>query len=204
MQSISISLFPVESRPYGLSYGEWSVKWWQWLLSVPISSNPAYDASGKYANVNQNDRNVLFLCQTVDGFKVDNASQNRTIFMQAGKSIFMPIINWVSISDVDGQTNEEMISIAKKRMDVVAELEVKIDGVETRTRLKEYRVQSPFFEMILPKENIFQISPGLRRLVADGYWLFIKPLEKDTEITTYASCSSGANRFGISYQIRLI
>ena len=55
MQSTSIPLFPIESRPYGLTYGEWSARWWQWLLSVPKSRSPAVDASGDNANVNQND-----------------------------------------------------------------------------------------------------------------------------------------------------
>ena len=41
MKSLPISIFPIESKPYGLSYGDWSVRWWKWLLSIPKSDNPS-------------------------------------------------------------------------------------------------------------------------------------------------------------------
>jgi hypothetical protein len=131
-------------------------------------------------------------------------AQDRTIFMRAGRSVFMPIINWVSVLYIDGHTDEDLVSIAKKKMDVVSELELMIDGMRMKEGLEQYRAQSPFFEMMLPKDNIFQLTPGIIRLVADGYWLFLKPLEKNIKLTTYGSCSSGLNKFGINYQITLI
>ena len=204
MQSTSISLFPIESRPYGLSYGEWSARWWQWLLSVPRSESPAVDASGDNASVNQVDPNVFFLCQTVESIQEGRAARDRTIFMRAGKSVFMPIINWISILNVDGQTDEELASVAKKRMDVVSELEVTIDGVSIKEGLERYRTRSPFFDMIVPEDNIFQLSSGLRRFVADGYWIFLEPIENDIKLTTYGSCSSGVNKFGMNYHITII
>ena len=204
MQSTSISLFPIESRPYGLTYGEWSARWWQWLLSVPKSRSPAVDASGDNANVNQNDPNVFFLCQSVESIQEGRPAQDRTVFVRAGRSVFMPIINWVSIMNVDGQTDEELASVATKRMDVVSELEVIIDGVTIEEGLKRYRTRSPFFDMMVPEDNIFQLPSGFRRLVADGYWIFLKPIEKEIKLTTYGSCSSGVNKFGINYHITLI
>src|SRR5262245_29132534 len=33
-------VLPVESHPYGLTYGEWSAKWWQFVLSIPAPNNP--------------------------------------------------------------------------------------------------------------------------------------------------------------------
>jgi hypothetical protein len=200
-QPESVSLFPIDTRPYGLTYGEWSARWWQWLLSIPRSSSPAFDATGYNANVNQDDSNVFFLCQTVDSIQEGGAVQHRTIFMRARRSVFMPIINWVSILDVDGQTDEELSSVAKKRMDVVSELDVKINGISIKQGLNRYRAISPFFTMMLPEDNIFNLSPGFRGFVADGYWIFLKPTEKDIKLTTYGSCSSGLNKFGINYHI---
>jgi hypothetical protein len=40
--------------------------------------------------------------------------------------------------------------------------------------------------------------------VSDGYWIFLKPLEKDTKLATFGSCSSGENKFGINYEITLV
>jgi hypothetical protein len=204
MSSASVSLFPIDSKPYGLTYGQWSAKWWHWLLSIPRSKSPAIDEDGQNANVNQHDSNVFFLCQTVESMRGGKTAQDRTIFMRAGRSVFMPIINWVSVLYIDGHTDEDLVSIAKKKMDVVSELELMIDGMRMKEGLEQYRARSPFFEMMLPKDNIFQLTPGIIRLVADGYWLFLKPLEKNIKLTTYGSCSSGLNKFGINYQITLI
>ena len=67
-----------------------------------------------------------------------------TIFMGAGKSVFMPIINWISILNVDGQTDEELASVAKKRMDVVSELEVTIDGYPLKKDSSDTGPDLPF------------------------------------------------------------
>lgn len=64
--------------------------------------------------MNQFDPNVLFLCQTIDSIKEDRTTQDRAITMRTGRSVFMPIINWVSVLHVDGQTDEELVSVAKK------------------------------------------------------------------------------------------
>jgi len=204
MKSLPISVFPIESSPYGLTYSEWSARWWQWLLSVPRSRSPAFDRSGDNANVNQFDPNVFFLCQTIDSIKEDRTTQDRAITMRAGRSVFMPIINWVSVLHVDGQTDEELVSVAKKRMDVVSELQVVIDGVTIKEGLEQYRVGSPSFDVVVPEDNIFGLSPGLRHFVSQGYWIFLKPLEKNTKLSTFGSCSSGINKFGINYDITLL
>lgn len=204
MQFISVPVFPIDSRPYGLTYGEWSARWWQWLLSVPKTLSPAFDVAGENAHMNQNDANVFFLCQTTDSVKARKTSQNRVINLKSGRSIFMPIINWISVLNVDGHTEEELVSTAKKKMDVVSELEVTIDGVTVNAGLDGYRVRSPFFDTVVPEDNIFGLPAGIGHFVSDGYWIFFKPLKKDIKISTYGSCSSGVNKYGISYEICLI
>ena len=32
---LPIAVFPANSKPYGLTYGDWTAKWWQWGYSVP-------------------------------------------------------------------------------------------------------------------------------------------------------------------------
>jgi hypothetical protein len=201
MEAASISLFPINTRPYGLTYGEWSAKWWQWLLSIPRSISPAFDPTGHNTNINQNDPNVFFLCQTIESMQEGDSIQDRTVSVKAGKSIFMPIINWISILNIDGQTDEELASVAKKKMDVVSELKVRIDEITIEEGLTRYRAQSPFFDMIVQEDNIFHLTPGSTRFVADGYWLFIRPRKNDIKLTTYGSCSSGVNKFGVNYYI---
>lgn len=199
-----LSMFPIWSRPYGLSYGEWSARWWQWLLSIPRSKNPAFDNSGANANVNQRDPNVFFLCQTIDSTEgTRTPTLNRKVTVNYGRSILMPIINWVSVLHLDGETDGELVSVAKKRMDVVSTLVLTIDGVSVEEAFERYRAVSPSFDMVLSEDNILGLPPGPRHLVSDGYWIFLRCLEKNTKLSTFGSCSSGVNKFGISYDITL-
>ena len=52
--SLPIAVFPANSKPYGLAYGEWTAKWWQWAYSIPKDINPAYDDTGKNCAQKQN------------------------------------------------------------------------------------------------------------------------------------------------------
>jgi hypothetical protein len=201
MQSLSISIFPIHSKPLGYTYGEWSARWWQWLLSIPKSKNPALDSTGANAHINQIYPNVFFLCQTYqEGVP---SIPNRTVTVPAGRSIFMPIINWISIMHNDGETDQELIQIANKRMDVVANLQITINELTLKDGLKEYRAQSAFFDIALPEDNIVALPPGLTRAVSDGYWLFLKPLEDNIKITSFGSCSSGLTKIGVSYNLSI-
>jgi hypothetical protein len=40
----------------------------------------------------------------------------------------------------------------------------------------QYRVQSGFFDMTIPKDNFIQNNPGIWKTFVDGYWIFVKPL----------------------------
>ena len=37
------NVLPPNSNPFGLSYAEWSVKWWQWVFSLPATNSPILD-----------------------------------------------------------------------------------------------------------------------------------------------------------------
>src|SRR5258708_13365044 len=37
---------PPNSSPYGASYAEWAVRWWQWSLAIPASTNPILHTTG--------------------------------------------------------------------------------------------------------------------------------------------------------------
>ena len=136
-----------------------------------------------------------FLCQTIDTAKsASRMIPERKVTVRAGTSILMPIINWISVWHEDGETDENLSSVAAARMDVVSRLEVTINGVRLNRGLDRYRVRSPFFNMMLPKDNVLNLPSGSRRFVSDGYWLFLTSLEENTKISTFGSCSSGAEQ----------
>ncbi|MGH9979747.1 MAG: hypothetical protein ACRD8Z_28485, partial [Nitrososphaeraceae archaeon] len=36
-------IYLVDSEPFGIPYYKWTESWWNWLISIPSSSNPALD-----------------------------------------------------------------------------------------------------------------------------------------------------------------
>jgi hypothetical protein len=147
----------------------------------------------------KNTRMYSFLCQTNENTVPHTPT--RAVTIPKGTSIFMPIINWISILHIDGETDQELTEIANKEMDVVANLEITIDGLRIKNGLEEYRILSPCFEIWLPRDNIVASSPGMRRAISDGYWLFLKSLETDTIISSFGSCSSCVTKIGVNYNL---
>jgi len=178
---------------------EWSIRWWRWLLSIPRVHNPALDSTGMKSGVSQENVGVFFLCQTLGNSKTQ-------IFRKAsvprGKTLFMPIINWISVSGIDGDTLQQLNSVAKKKIDAVTDLQLKVNGraIEDIGRL---RIRSPCFDVVLPEDNILGLVSGRRTCVSDGYWVFLKPEGNAMTLRTFGSCSSGVNKIGIAYYLTI-
>ena len=163
------AIFPADSQPYGLTYGEWTAKWSQWAESIPTENNPMLDETGEDCAQAQNQTGpVWFLAGTSGG------SAERRCTIPAGKAILIPVINNVNIRAAS-ETDEELLAGAKNPVDSVTILEFSIDGVPLQD-IWNYRLQSPFFDVTLPNDNVFGISAGTYRAVADGYWVFLQPL----------------------------
>ena len=52
-ENVNPSVFPADFKPYGLTYGDWTAKFWQWLHSIPKPDNPAADPTGKNCALKQ-------------------------------------------------------------------------------------------------------------------------------------------------------
>jgi hypothetical protein len=176
-------VFPLDSNPYGNSYGEWSARWWQWALSIPVATNPVLDETGANCAEGQSGP-VWFLAGSFFG-----GTFERTCSIPPGKALFLPIVNaafGAAVGDCD-PTNPGvpcdvavLRQAAKESMDPVT-IEASIDGVPLRG-LIDYRVQSPVFSVSLPEGNVPE-SLGLpapsgtyEPMVSDGYWLMFIPL----------------------------
>jgi hypothetical protein len=116
----------------------------------------------------------------------------------------MPIINWISILHHDGETEKELLDKAIQSMNIVGEMMISMNGVTLRNQLHDFRVLSPFFDIELPEDNIVGLSPGKRRAVSDGYWVFLRPLQTGGYLNSFGSCSSGSTRIGAYYEINLV
>ena len=193
---MTFDLFAKNSKPYGISFSDWTMNWWKWLLLIPIANSPAYDWTGRKALTNQTNRDVVYFCQTVEG------SQKRPVRLvnrALNKAILMPVINWISVQYEDGDTDNELKDKAKQKIDLVGNMCVRINGEVIKEDLFKFRVQSPFFELSLVENNVIGVKPGIRRFFSDGYWLFLKPSLYIQRIDSYATCSSGATKIKVSY-----
>jgi hypothetical protein len=166
----SQSIYPINSKQYGLTYGEWTAKWWQWASSIPTKDNPTTDENGEKCAVGQNDPNVWFLAGTGGG------EATRACTIPAGKAIFFPVLNVeCDYLSQDLKTESDLRKCAKADQDKATNLQATVDGVAIPD-LKMYRVQSPLFNMTLPNDNVFAAPPGTTQAVSDGFWILLKPL----------------------------
>jgi hypothetical protein len=163
-------VFSPDSTPYGITYGEWTAKWWQWSFSMPESDNPLVDDTGKNCAKNQSGP-VWFLAGTGGG------SVSRECTVPAGKGILIPIINVEcdSASDSSLDTEEELRACAKADQDQVIEKEIIVDGIKIED-LDKYRFQSPLFNLTFPENNIAGLMPQTSKAVSDGFWVLLEPL----------------------------
>jgi hypothetical protein len=160
----------VRVETYGATYGEWSARWWQWVLSIPTAINPILDATG--ANCDQGQKNgeddVWFLAGDFGG------SATRACTIPVGKPIFFPLINQVAFQPTGGETLLDLRRLISASINNVSVLECTIDGVAL-TNLFAFRVHSPSFSLVAPPGGLLH-GGATDPMVSDGYWLLVSPL----------------------------
>ena len=186
---------PIDSNPYGNSYGEWSARWMQWFFSIPQGTNPALDPTGAFCAQGQTGK-VWFLAGSLL-----NGSFTRTCTVPPGTALFLPITNGVfgaAVFDCDPTNPGVPCDVTTLRAAADAamdpknlDLKASIDGVPIGNLL-DYRVQSPVFAVTLPNDNIVGIPSGTYSpMVSDGYWLLIAPLPPGNHTIHFSSTITG-------------
>jgi hypothetical protein len=193
-------IHPRKSVIYNKTYEEWSIEWWKWLLRIPADHNPLVDFTGQNAIQYQPNGNVIFLCQTIES---KFPFPSRHVSISPAKSVFMPIINWISIEGIDGNDYPELIDVAKKKIDVVKEMKFTINNVTLTKELWNFRVASGPFKAKFPHNNVLGIDAGNKKCASDGYWLFVKNLSLSTNISTSGVCSTGETNIGVEYKLEV-
>ena len=197
---MGLELFPFDAHPYGLSYEQWSIKWWNWILQIPQENSPAFDMTGQNAYIKQDNPYVFFLCQTFDR---NNSTPNRIVSIKRGLSLFFPLINWISVLPEDGKTDAELILKAEAKMDTIGDLKLNINGQPICTDLEKYRHRSHPFHVNLPRNNILELEAGIKKVASDGYWVLTEPIKVPIHLATFGSCTSGLTKIGVRYEINV-
>lgn len=182
---------PPNAHILGMSYGDWSVAWWQWVYSIPFDDNPLTDLTGEQCDLGQSlfgEPTPVFFLATVHQNALPEAPTfyqvERTCTVPAGSYIFVPLI-----ADACNNTPDEPDLIppseAKMRACIssvgnnfaVDSLHLTVNGrrVWQAFDLARFRTQSPAFGFTLPEESLLWIS-GHYNAVSDGYFVMLRPL----------------------------
>jgi hypothetical protein len=169
--NLNPSVYSPDSKPYGMTYPEWTSNWWQWLVSIPEQGNPAADNTGKNCDQKQNGP-VWFLAGTTGG------TAERICTIPAGKAILFPIINSeCSYAEYPAvRSVPELIKCATADNDRATNLRATIDGVNLRQIAENYRILSPLFNITFIQNNLLGAPPGNTQAISDGFWVFLQPL----------------------------
>ena len=174
------------------------MEWWKWILEIPKPQNPGYDTDGSlFERTPQRFSDPYFLVGTHGG------QADRSIHLTSGKSIFLPVIN-VTTSFAEApylKSKDELLEFVVRNSNDLIHKGAIIDGVSIE-KLESYRVRSDFFTFNFPDNNIYDTKAGPTIGIADGYWLFLRPLrEGEHSIHTFGSCLAGRIRIEVIYTI---
>jgi hypothetical protein len=180
-----------------------TAKWWQWDLSIPVSDNPAFDATGQHCGVGQSGP-VFFLAGMASGAAVTR----NDCTVPAHKKLLFPVIN-TECSNVEappffGRTPKQRRDCAEGTIDDVGldTLRASIDGVAL-PELDDSRVQSPDFKFIMPAADNILGLPGVTsgRSSSNGYWLLLEPLSPGSHVIHFEAAIVSGPFVGYSQNV---
>jgi hypothetical protein len=204
-------IVPPDSNEFGNTYGEWSARWWQWLLSIPEAKNPNLDDTGADCAEGQTGQ-VWFLAGTFG----DHAYM-RSCTIPGGKELLLTPLVWIfgelgpgPVSDCPSGPNEcdpnHLRALAAANSDNPQLLEVTIDSTRLQN-VDQYRVTSPVFSAFFPEDAIFGIPHGTHGpLVSDGYFVLVNPLSPGRHtihLKGVNSLSAGGSVIDVIYHLNV-
>jgi hypothetical protein len=179
-------ILPPGSSPYGSTYAEWSVKWWQWVMSQPTTNSAILGTGGCSAGQSGP---VWFL---VGAFAPTTETRQCTI--PPGTALFFPIYNgWADNTACPEWTTypvEELVSWVSGWVDAMTGLTCTIDEKSVKgldpAITSPYRVGPQVFTYTLAEQdNILAGYFGMTCIAdgttvypaaGDGVYLMVAPL----------------------------
>ena len=199
-ENSSIDFFSNVEKPFGSTYGQWTVRWWKWLLSCPSRINPAADENGINSSLNQRGP-VWFLAGTFG----ENVIPYRRCTIPHGKCILFPVINYEvnSLEKPEITSDEELLIKVVDDENDITNLIAEIDHQPVTIS----RVQSDpkLFFVDLPPENCLSLPSKPIKIASDGYWVFLKTLSSGIhKLFFHGSCSGGVRSCTTFYDLTIL
>jgi len=86
--SSNLKFFPIDSKPHGLNYSEWSSEYYKWIASIPEDQNhPVKEKTGEHCTTYQNNTHMFFLVDALSGNPV-----SRMCDIPKDKAIFINLL----------------------------------------------------------------------------------------------------------------
>ena len=167
-QGNNSAVYSKDSAPFGVPYKDWIARWWQWDVSIPTSQHPRDNYTAEKCTVNQNG-SVWFLPDILTG------KEKRPCTIPEGKAILVPLLT--GECDTSESTSQSDVDIRQCSTagDEYGAISATLDGQKIEN-LDSYRTATDFFNITHVKDNIFGTPAATYRGVADGFFVFLKPL----------------------------
>ena len=169
--------------------GQLGAQWWQHALSIPAEQNPIADRTGQFCGIGQHG-GIWFLHGSL-GDQERGKPIERHCTIATGKSIFLPLINFLCIP-FPGETLEENVQACAKSVDETNSMRLRIDGLSRNDLIERRKQTSGFFDVNVPEDNLFGAPAGVYLAVHDGYYALLpvlRPGQHTIRIQAVASAS---------------
>jgi hypothetical protein len=172
--SSSPSIFFKGSKPYGVSYEDWMIEWWQWNVQIPKGQHPVVKPDLIKCPVGESG-NVTFLTHSLRG------ESQYSCTIPAGNAIMIPIgVGACTSDEARSSVPADLIKCATEG-DKFLTYNAAVDGVNLLSLMQspgfdQKHAISKIFNMTVPRDNFLDLKPGQWEAVASGYFAFLKPL----------------------------
>ncbi len=200
--STSLRYYTADSKPLGRTFGNWTVKWWTWVYSLQRPENPIADETGELCNSGQSGK-VWFL-----GGKPADKSLHlpvRTCTIPSDVSLLFPVINCeANLIEFPELTLDGLKNNVLEHMELIRHKECSVNG--SLVPIQRVKSDPALFDLRVSEDNVFGLNGSGNTIAsADGYWVFLEPLEKGNCVIKFSgSCSGGIRKSGAEYHIDVV
>jgi hypothetical protein len=180
-----VTILPPNENFDGRTYSEWSARFWQWGLALPLDGHPFADSNPDF-DLRANQTGKVWFWAAPDGLD----PFTRTSTLPANKALFLTLLD-AECSSLEeapfhGDTEAEQRACAKFFADHIVpdSLFCIIDGVAV-DNLRAFRFATPQFKFKAPTPWIFGTVGGEGTSVGDGYSLLLTSLPKGRHVIRY-------------------
>ena len=192
-QDFSSLLYTPSDSPFGIPYGVWLAKYWEWWANIPKVQSPTQQ---NYQCYMHDAGDVVFL---VNPLKM-SSEVTYSCKIPAGKALFAALVTAEYDNGREGyeKASDKQLKDAAIQDDNSNAFKVMLDGkVIPSDTIRNLRAESPFWNIPIVEGNHYDSPPGLFRAFAEGFSIFLKPLSPGSH-QLYYETSSPKSDFQVS------